>query len=362
MNGDHADNAAAAPAESTPSPLPYNDIGAQRRHYNNAESTPSPLPYNDRSTGLIVFGVMTVGLGCLAGLMVLFMLWQSVAGVGRNAAVTFPTVAPVIITYVLLAAGLIWLGIGSILARRWARALLLIFSWSWLVMGVFGLVFLIVLMPQTLANMPTRGQMSPAAMGVVMVIVLVVCGVLFVVMPAVWTFFYGSRHVKATCEWRDPVPRWTDACPLPVLGLCLWLVISVPMMLVMPMTGRGVAPFFGVFLTGTPDAVFCLALAAIWLYAAWSLYRLETRGWWLVLIVLCVMMASSIVTFTQRDMMEMYRLMGYPEQQMEQIRKSGLANGNSMRWMMSLCMLPMLGYLLFIRRYLRRSRLASRLD
>ncbi len=307
MNGDNAGNAGAAPAESTP----------------------TPLPYSDRSTGLIVFGVMTVGLGCLAGLMVLLILTTTVSSAGRNAAVTLPMVLPTITTYTLLAAGLVWMGIGSILARRWARALLLIFSWSWLVMGGFGLVFLIILMPQTLANLPTRGQMSPAAMGVVLV-----CGTLFAVMAAVWTFFYNSRHVKLTCQWRDPAPSWTDACPLPVLGLCLWLVFSVPMMLVMPMTGRGVAPFFGVFLTGTPAAVFYLATAAFWLYAAWSLYRLESRGWWLVLIVLCVMMASSIVTFTQHDI---------------------FVNGNSMRWLMSLGMLPMLVYLVFIRRYLRRS-------
>jgi hypothetical protein len=319
-----------------------------------AESTPSSLPYYDRSAGLIIFGVLTIGLGGLAGLMVLFMLWQSVAGVGRNSAAAFPMLLPAMTIYILLAAGLVWLGIGSILARRWARALLLIFSWSWLIVGVIALVFMFVLMPQMMANISTRGQMSPMAMGIVEVIVLLVWGVLFAVMPAVWTFFYGSRHVKATCEWRDPVPRWTDACPLPVLGLCLWLAVSAPMMLMMPMTGHGVAPFFGVFLTGTPDALFCLTLAAIWLYAAWSLYRLESRGWWLVLIVLWVMMASSVVTFARWDGTELYRRMGYPADQIEQIRKSGLAIGHNLKWVTPLCMLPMLGYLIYIKRFLRR--------
>ena len=178
--------------------------------------------------------------------------------------------------------------------------------------------------------------------------------VFFVILPVVWTFFYNSRHVKATCEMRDPVTRWTDACPLPVLGLCLFLMVSVPMMLIMPIAGHAVMPFFGIFLTGMPGAMFCLAIAALWSYAAWSLYKLQQRGWWLILIAVCVFTASSLLTFARHDMMEMYRLMGYPEAQIEQIQKSGFLIGNRMGWMTSLCMLPLLGYLLFIRRFLRR--------
>ena len=37
-----------------------------------------------------------------------------------------------------------------------------------------------------------------------MVGMFLVLGVVFVIVPAVWTFFYNSRHVKATCETRDP--------------------------------------------------------------------------------------------------------------------------------------------------------------
>jgi len=180
-----------------------------------------------------------------------------------------------------------------------------------------------------------------------------VFGVFFVILPAVWTFFYNSRHVKATCEARDPVTRWTDACPLPVLGFCLWLVFSVPMMLIMPIAGHCVMPFFGIFLTGVPAAMLCLAIAALWSYAAWLLYKLDVRGWWLILIALCVFMVSALMTLAQHDMMEMYRLMGYPEAQMEQMQKSGLLIGNRMNWLMAFSVLPFLAYLLFIRKFLR---------
>jgi hypothetical protein len=159
--------------------------------------------------------------------------------------------------------------------------------------------------------------------------------------------------VKATCETRDPVTRWTDACPLPVLGFCSWVAVSVPTMLVMPLAGHGVMPFFGIFLTGMPGTLLCLAIAILWSYAAWSLYKLELRGWWLILIVLCVFMVSALLTFARHDLVEIYRLMNYPEAQIEQMQKSGLLVGNRMMWLMAFSGLPFLGYLLYIKKFLR---------
>jgi hypothetical protein len=225
-------------------------------------------------------------------------------------------------------------------------------------MGIVMLTAMGFVMPKILANLPataTAGQpaMPPAAMGVVMVVMFLFLGFFFIVLPAVWTFFYNSRHVKATCEARDPVTRWTDACPLPVLGLCLWLLFSVPMMLLMPLVGHGVMPFFGSFLTGVPGSLFCLVSAALWSYAAWLLYRLKPLGWWLILIAMIVFVTSGLVTFAHHDMLEMYQLMGYPQAQIDQIQKSGLMTGNRMGWLMGLSAVPFLSYILFVKKYFR---------
>ena len=226
-------------------------------------------------------------------------------------------------------------------------------------MGLFVVVIMAFVIPKVLANLPSSGTaghpaMPSAAIVGMMVGMALFFGVFFVILPSVWTFFYNSRHVKATCEARDPVTRWTDACPLPVLGFCSWLAFSVPMMLIMSISGHCVMPLFGVFLTGVPGVMLRLAIAAIWGYAAWSLYKLEQRGWWLILIALCVFMTSTLLTFARHDMMEMYRLMGYPEAQIEQIQKSGLLTGNRMSWLMAFSTLPFLGYLLFIRKFIFR--------
>jgi hypothetical protein len=321
--------------------------------------TTIPPEYKDRSTGLLVFGILTILLGSMTGLLLLLMLVGQVAARSTHAPMApISALLPALFIYGILAVALIWLGIGSTMARRWARALLLIFSWSWLVMGVFAVLGVVVFLPIVLENVRAAapaGQpaMPAAAIGVIMVITCLMLGVFFIVVPAVWIFFYKSRHVKATCEARDPVTRWTDACPLPVLGLCVWLMFSAPMMLVMPIMGHGVMPFFGTFLTGLPGTVFCLAIAALWAWCAWLLYKLDARGWWLILFAMVLFTVSAVMTYTRHDMIEIYQLMGYPQEQIDQIQKTGLLTGNRMAWIMLFSTLPFLGYILFVKQYLR---------
>jgi hypothetical protein len=323
------------------------------------ETTSSPVPYKDRSVGLVIFGILTILLGCVAGLFVPLMLFgQMASNRATGTPVAVSTLLPAMSVYLFLAVALIWLGIGSIMARRWSRALLLIFSWSWLVTGTLILVGTLFFIPVFLAGLHSKEMdnhqaVPPEVLGIAFVVMLLMLGIIFVILPAIWTFFYSSRNVKATCEMRDPVTRWTDKCPLPVLGLCSWLLFSVPMMLLMPISDHGVMPFFGVFLTGWPGSLLCLFVAALWSYAAWLLYKLESRGWWLILIALCVFMVSAALTYARHDMAEMYHLMGYPKAQIEQMQTSGLMKRNLLGWMTVCSVLPFLGYLIFIKKYFR---------
>jgi hypothetical protein len=324
------------------------------------EATSLP-DYQDRSTGLIIFGILTLLLGCLAGLLVPLMLFgQMMAAKAPNAPpVNHAPMVPGMAVYGLLAVALVWLGIGSIQKRRWARALLLIFSWTWLIMGVCMTVVMPFFMSKVMANLPPdakTGQpaMPPGAIVGMVIGMTIFFGIFFVLVPAVWTFFYNSRHVKATCEARDPVTRWTDACPLPVLAFCLWTWLAVPMMLVMPLTGLAVMPCFGVFVSGLPGALFCLVIAAIWGWAGWWLYRLDVRGWWLILVAMVLFTVSALLTYAHHDIIELYQLQGLPQAQIDQIQKMGLFTGNRLGWFTALFTLPFLGYLLFIKKYLRK--------
>src|SRR5205814_2184853 len=140
--------------------------------------------------------------------------------------------------------------------------------------------------------------------------------------------------------------------PLPVLGFCVWVGLSVPMMLLSAVAGHRVVPFFGMFLTEWSASIFCVIFAAVWGYAAWSLYKLRLSGWWVTLIAFCVLLVSGLVTFSRHNIPEMYRFMQYPEAQVHQIEQLGVFNGNNMMYVMLFCMAPFFGYLLFIRKFI----------
>ena len=326
---------------------------------------PNPIPpiveFKDRRTGLIVFGVLTLLLGGLCALFVPLMLFgQAMNTKATSVPANFQGLIIIIATYGLLAVALIWLGIGSIQARRWARALLLIFSWSALLIGVVAMVGMGVLLPHITAAIqaaqPAGKPPLPEAAKMMMVIIsTVTIGVIYLVLPTVWILFYRSPHVKATCEARDPVPRWTDACPLPVLAVCLWLAPGAVMLLLMPLAYRGVLPFFGTFLSGLPGTLGYFAMAGLWAWSAQALYRLDVRGWWVVVVALGAWFISNALTYSRHDVMEMYSLMGFPEPEIEQLRKMNFLSSNLMTWGSLIFMVPLLGYLIYVKRFFRRS-------
>ena len=316
------------------------------------KSTPLSVGYKNRSTGLTVFGILTILLGCVCALFVPLMIFSQVmASRATGAPPNFSVILPSLSIYGVLAVALVWLGIGSIKARRWARALLLIFSWSWLITGIVMTVGMTYWLSRILLVDSTGTR---TAIRMMLFSMLVMSTVALVILPSIWTFFYASRHVKATCEARDPVFRWTDACPLPVLACSLWLIFCAPMMLITPLTGHAVIPFFGTFLTGMPGALLYLVGAAVLIYGAWAMYKLNRLGWWLIFAALCAFFISNILTYARHDVTELYRLMNYPEAQITMIQKSGFFTGNRMMWFMLFSTLPFMGYLIFIERFFRR--------
>ena len=323
------------------------------------QEIPPTAGFKDRGTGLKVLGVLTMLAGGVCALFVPLMLAVQFMPKPPDMPQNSQFMVPGMIMYGLMAIILIWLGVGSIMARRWARALILIFSWSWLIMGIAGLAFMAIIWPQFTAAMqqarPAGQPELPASAYIVIAFFdVAIMGVIFVILPAIWIFFYGSKHTKATCEARDPVVRWTDRCPLPVLALSIWLVLWVPMILVTPLIYRGVLPFFGMFLTGMAGDGGFLLLAVAWVYSAWALYKLDIRGWWVLLITMILFGISGFLTYSRHDISELYQLMGYPKEQLAQLQKFDFFKGGMMAWIMAFSTVPWLCYLLYVRRFFPR--------
>jgi hypothetical protein len=310
----------------------------------------------DRKTGLVIFGILTSLMGLLCALFVPLMLFGQAMAAKAGTPQNSQTIIPAILIYGLLAVVLVWLGVGSMMARRWARALLLIFSWSWLTIGVISTGVMVLVLPQVMevisaTNPPGQPEVPAAAKTLMLVVPMLMIGVIYVLLPAAWVLFYRSSHVKATCEVYDPVVRWTDRCPLPLLAVSLWLAFSVPTMLMMAVAFKGVLPMFGSFVFGPPGSALCILIALLLGYSAWAFYKLDLRGWWIIVVSIVLFSISAFITYSRHDLMELYSLMGYPEEQIAQLRKFNFLKGSTMAWA-SLCgMLPILGYLIYVRRY-----------
>lgn len=338
-------------SEATPNPYesPRDVPGTP---YEKAVVPPPSLPegFKDRSTGLILFGAFEIILGVLAALMIPMAALSLAIQPPGGAAASVRTMIPAMVMYGVLAVVFVWLGIGSIQAKRWARALMLVLSWLWLVAGVLGMLWLAVVMPAMWSGMTQQGNLPHGAMIFGMILGGGCSGCLYVVLPGAFILFYRSEHVKATCEARDPKVRWTDKCPLPVLALVLMFAWGGFLTLATPLYGAGI-PLFGVLLDGFPAAVAALGIAALCGWLAWGTYRLNVSAWWGSVVLSVLGGLSAIITFSRVSMMELYRGMDMPE---EQLRMMGQMMGTMevfFPWVIAVSMIAWLGYLIYVRKY-----------
>lgn len=308
-----------------------------------------PPAHRDRRTRLLVLGVLLVVLGCGAILLGGLTL-VSFAVTSRLA--TTPQLRPAQMVPSLLAypaggAILITLGIGSIRCRRWARPLVLILGWSWLLMGSAALVMLFGLAPEILRSMPSA---DPQVTHVIVGCMGAVNGLLGILVPLLLVTLYRGPDVRATCETLDPKPRWTDRVPTPLLGLCVWMGSAAFGMLVS--SGYAVFPAGPVLLTGASAVAVDLALAALWAYFAIGLARRSRTAWWAAVATSLVTAAWAVFAFPRTDFAAMERAMGF-------VQRPGMPDLVAMYsspWFLgfiALVWVAMFAYLLFVRRYLK---------
>jgi hypothetical protein len=225
-----------------------------------------PLPRQTAGkvrAGLVVFGVILIGIGAVKTFLAAGLV---VPG--------SPETVPGDIRQILLqgggALGAVVVGVGSMFGRRWARSL-------GVCLGVVGL--------------------GAAALALIHAAILV--AILKVAPTWTWTAwavplaglvlnaaligFYALPGVRRACEILDPVERWTDRCPLPVLVGCVWLVFSGFQILAGLHAGSSapgirIAPFalagFGVLTLAASVGIFRMRRLV------WGLYLAIFLGFW----------------------------------------------------------------------------------
>jgi hypothetical protein len=331
---------------------------------------PAPLPdapgypvYKDRGTGLVIFGVFQIILGLLAALMVPFVaLGAFMSRLAPGGAMRPGQFISSAATYAFAAAALLTLGIGSVQMKRWARALTLVTSWYWLIMGALITVLLTAVLPvfmrSVLAQMKQTGpdapspEMSTGIMAVILTIMIVFLAFFFVVVPIAFVIFYGRKDVAETCRHRDPVERWTDRTPLPVLGACVALFTGALYLLLVGLT-TPMFPFFGRYLTGIPAAACFVLLGTLDIYLAVALFRLQPSGWWIAVLVAPVRILSMILTYARADLMQAYSKVGMSDAQVQMLNSNPMFRGHILLWWSLISVLLFFGYLVWLKKYFK---------
>jgi hypothetical protein len=342
-----------AALEATPPAYPGASLAA-------VSTAPSPQ-YRDRSTGLMIFGVMQIILGLLAGLMVPMVgLISMFSRLGPGGTMRPMQFLSAIASYAFIAVTLLTLGIGSVRMRRWARALTLVLSWYWMITGILITVLLTAMLPVMMrsilqAQQRAAGQtqeMSAGIMAVVLTIIIVFAAMFLVVVPIALVIFYSRQDVADTCRFRDPVERWTDRAPLPVLGASVVLAIQ-SLYLLSAALAAPMFPFFGRYLTGTPAVVCFLMFGCFDGLLAFALYGLRPAAWWLAVIAAPLRILSMALTYARADLMQAYSRMGWSDAQMQMLNSNPLFRSHVILWWSLLSAVIFFGYLVWLKRFFK---------
>lgn len=331
--------------------------------YTTPAATGRPRPRGDvpdRRTALTVFGLLQILLGLLfLGMALLIPVAVTLTARSLNQEIDFRAALPSMLVYAILAGTLITLGVGSIRARRWARNLILVVGWAWLFSGIVSLLGLAFLLPGLLRQMSEIQGIPAGAQDLVVGITLGIGAIFLFFIPGALVLFYRASSVKATFELHHPERDWTEACPLPILTASVWVFVSAIFLFLAPLGVRGTIPFFGALLTGFSGSLLYLLLAGAWGYGAWGLYKMRLSSWWLIFASTLVLGVSAIVTFLRVDPVSMYEKMGYSEDQLAAIRQLGAFSGPQFALWTALFLVPFLGYLVYLRKYINSRRASS---
>jgi hypothetical protein len=209
-----------------------------------------------------------------------------------------------------LTAWFIVMGLGSIKARRWARALLLVGAWAAVFFGTLQLALILYVLPELYGLLADSGFLSPlGSLGVLYGVVLVLI-LLQVVFPLASIIFYSLKGVETTCKRRNPEPCWTDRCPLPLLAMSFISAIGC-LAIVFGMTTNFVVFLFGRIANGVAGAAVLLLISLASGYIGWGAYTRKMHAWWGAYALVLLASSSMMLTFSEVDMHELYLNMGY---------------------------------------------------
>lgn len=273
-------------------------------------------PAKDRSVGLVVFGTLEIVLGILCfSMAMLLLVIVSSTGLGGMKSSHFG-IAMGFLFY--LTGWFIVMGLGSIKAQRWARALLLVGAWVTVFFGTLALALVLYILPEMHGLMSDSGFIPPSAAMAILYFVILVLLLLQVVFPMVAIAFYGMKGVQCTCERINPKPCWTDRVPLPLMAMGFISVMGSLSIVAGATTNYSVF-LFGRVVSGGPGMLVVLVISAAFGYVGWGAFTRKMHAWWGAYVLVLLTSSSLMLTFSEMDMQTLYGQMGYTAEQVDRL-------------------------------------------
>jgi hypothetical protein len=251
----------------------------------------------------------------------------------------------------ILAVILVWLGIGSIGAKRWARALTLILSWMWMIIGVAVILMMVYFIAGGLDQMiQLQGSQSIdySVFRLVMIFLTFFLVLFLILLPIGFILFYNSKNVKYTVEQYDPKIRWTDKCPLPVLAASIIFGYTA-IMSVFYGVYDWIIPFMGFIFSGWIGALILLMNSLVCAYLAFQFYYLDKKSWLIAIVYNIFWSFSIIITFSRNSIWDLYEKMNIDDSQIAVLKSMTIFD--NLIYLMVVVLIVYIGYLLYIKRY-----------
>jgi len=219
--------------------------------------------------------------------------------------------------YLFIAAVLISLGIGSCLARRWVRPLIIIAT----VLCIFSGILAVITMAlqavtgkfsaggfTTVTTTPTGAPAVPqGAILIGMIIGAVFASLAMVLFPVAVLYFYAKSSTREKLLALDPAPNWTDRLPIPALGWAIGCLFFGTSTLIA--TFNGFSIFFNHFLIGPPAVIELFVIGLALILSALLCYTHPTIGWRLTFIIITLLALSSLVYAIAGDPAQLQQFM-----------------------------------------------------
>jgi hypothetical protein len=347
-----------------------------------------PAELSAPKTGLMVFGIIMIIMGSLAGcfaiLTPLSLVMMSLVPAPQRANVPqsleYRSIIASGMMYLLFSVALTWTGIGSVRARRWVPPVVKSVCTIVLVAGIIFTIATawrlprigtVMQMSMSAARAPSSAPSSAAAgtpslppppavtaVSSTVTAIAITAGVLvavlfYIVIPGVFLWYYRKESVRNAVEFFDSHPRWTDGVPMPVMILGMCTLISGVWLLFPAITG--LFPAFGTYIRGTPALVIWIVLGVIQLLAALGMFKMKMGAWFLAIGTLTVLTASALMTALRVDPDTYYQMMQISDEQREILRAAGTLTPTSVAVMGILTYTLFLGFALYALKSLRRA-------